>query len=283
MTALSVLEWAKERHANTLRIAASKRADRAGWLEDAAYWCAIVERLTGEAAALARAEQAEAQAMRGQPRITTRCPSCGGQTLFVGKGGHLTCSLIGCKSPGVGSAIEALQAALAAAQAERDAAWAEISQLRHTHTKEVAEAQAEAKAMRHERDIEIHARVEAERAAEESEIAFKAAHKEMDEAEAQLAAAQAERDHYKGIIERDGGQEVLWLITRDATVAALSEARRVLDECKGRIGDWIVGVGAFESNEEAFALMHQIDAVLGHPSTLTPEQIAAVLAQEEQP
>lgn len=38
-------------------------------------------------------------------RIMTRCPSCGASSLFVGSGGHLTCSVIGCKEPGVGSAI----------------------------------------------------------------------------------------------------------------------------------------------------------------------------------
>lgn len=27
------------------------------------------------------------------------CPSCGGNTLFIGTGGHVTCSLLGCKDP----------------------------------------------------------------------------------------------------------------------------------------------------------------------------------------
>ena len=35
------------------------------------------------------------------PKITTRCPSCGGETLFIGSGGHLTCSVIGCREPSV--------------------------------------------------------------------------------------------------------------------------------------------------------------------------------------
>ena len=35
------------------------------------------------------------------PRIATRCPSCGGETLFIGTGGHLTCSVIGCRQPSV--------------------------------------------------------------------------------------------------------------------------------------------------------------------------------------
>lgn len=41
--------------------------------------------------------------------VTPRCPSCGGQTLFIGKGGHLTCSVIGCKEPGVERAINNLR------------------------------------------------------------------------------------------------------------------------------------------------------------------------------
>lgn len=43
---LSVLEWAEERLANTLHIAPTTTGkDRAGWLEDAAYWSAIVDEL----------------------------------------------------------------------------------------------------------------------------------------------------------------------------------------------------------------------------------------------
>jgi hypothetical protein len=41
-------------------------------------------------------------------RITTRCPSCGHQSLFIGKGGHLTCSWLECKEPGVERAIKKL-------------------------------------------------------------------------------------------------------------------------------------------------------------------------------
>lgn len=48
--------------------------------------------------------------MNDQPRIVTRCPSCGHQTLFIGSGGHLTCSWLECRDPGVESAIEALRA-----------------------------------------------------------------------------------------------------------------------------------------------------------------------------
>lgn len=50
-------------------------------------------------------------------RINTRCPSCGSSTLFVAEGGHLTCSLIGCKQPGVERAIAELRSAPPAAGA----------------------------------------------------------------------------------------------------------------------------------------------------------------------
>lgn len=45
-----------------------------------------------------------------EPRIVTRCPSCGSQTLFIGDGGHLTCALIGCPNPSVGRATDQLKA-----------------------------------------------------------------------------------------------------------------------------------------------------------------------------
>jgi hypothetical protein len=40
-----------------------------------------------------------------QPRIADPCPSCGGSTLFIGAGGWLTCSLIGCRQPVMFDAI----------------------------------------------------------------------------------------------------------------------------------------------------------------------------------
>jgi len=49
-----------------------------------------------------------------EPRINTPCPSCGSRTLFIGVGGHLTCSLIGCKEPRTGKFIEGLKAQLTA-------------------------------------------------------------------------------------------------------------------------------------------------------------------------
>jgi hypothetical protein len=42
-----------------------------------------------------------------RPRISDRCPSCGGMTLFIGAGGWLTCSLIGCKRPALSDSIAA--------------------------------------------------------------------------------------------------------------------------------------------------------------------------------
>jgi hypothetical protein len=41
-----------------------------------------------------------------ETRITTPCPSCGGKTLFVGSGGHLTCSWVECPEPVVERAIK---------------------------------------------------------------------------------------------------------------------------------------------------------------------------------
>lgn len=41
--------------------------------------------------------------------MVDKCPSCGSTgTLFIGAGGYLTCSLIGCPQPGVGRAIAQL-------------------------------------------------------------------------------------------------------------------------------------------------------------------------------
>lgn len=44
-------------------------------------------------------------------KITTPCPSCGNRTLFIGSGGHLVCSWLKCKEPGVERAIAALPTA----------------------------------------------------------------------------------------------------------------------------------------------------------------------------
>lgn len=40
------------------------------------------------------------------PRINTPCPSCGNATLFIGSGGHLTCSWLKCPDPSVESMCE---------------------------------------------------------------------------------------------------------------------------------------------------------------------------------
>jgi len=51
---------------------------------------------------------------KGRPaeRISTPCPACGHETLFVGSGGHLTCSYLPCPEPGLASEINNLKAAL---------------------------------------------------------------------------------------------------------------------------------------------------------------------------
>lgn len=111
------------------------------------------------------------------------------EQIATGVSAACECDGRGCWLCMAADTIRDQQTALATAIAKRDEAWADKRQAALTHEKELAEAQYEAKAMRHERDVEIHARIEAERAAEESEIAFKAAHAEMDEAEAALAEA----------------------------------------------------------------------------------------------
>lgn len=48
--------------------------------------------------------------MSKHEEIITRCPSCSSRgTLFVGTGGHLTCSVIDCPEPSVGDAITRLR------------------------------------------------------------------------------------------------------------------------------------------------------------------------------
>ena len=44
-------------------------------------------------------------------RISTPCPACRSGSLFVGSGGHLTCSVLGCPEPGVETEINNLKAA----------------------------------------------------------------------------------------------------------------------------------------------------------------------------
>lgn len=39
----------------------------------------------------------------GYPQVKGRCPWCGSQSLFVGKGGYVTCSWIECRRPDAAS------------------------------------------------------------------------------------------------------------------------------------------------------------------------------------
>lgn len=50
-----------------------------------------------------------------QQRITTPCPSCGAQSLFIGTGGHLTCDVSGCEEPAVSAAVDGLREVIRAA------------------------------------------------------------------------------------------------------------------------------------------------------------------------
>ena len=54
-----------------------------------------------------------------QPRIADPCPSCGGSTLFIGAGGWLTCSVIGCQHPAMFDAISAHDARIRADERDR--------------------------------------------------------------------------------------------------------------------------------------------------------------------
>lgn len=58
------------------------------------------------------------------PRIRTRCPSCGHDTLFIGSGGWLVCSWLDCKSPG---AINHVADALFAAPPDPPEGWHPIA------------------------------------------------------------------------------------------------------------------------------------------------------------
>lgn len=53
-----------------------------------------------------------------QPKIADRCPACGGQTLFIGAGGWLTCSVIGCKEPGFSAKWNEVETCARKAEAE---------------------------------------------------------------------------------------------------------------------------------------------------------------------
>jgi len=51
-----------------------------------------------------------------QEPICDPCPKCGLRSLFIGKGGYLTCSSLQCEQPGVGREMENLSRRCAAAE-----------------------------------------------------------------------------------------------------------------------------------------------------------------------
>lgn len=53
---------------------------------------------------------------KGRPKVRGKCPSCGLETLFLGEGGYVTCSLIGCRRPDAATELLAVS----------DKAWTEI-------------------------------------------------------------------------------------------------------------------------------------------------------------
>lgn len=62
-----------------------------------------------------------AQRAGGVVKVRGRCPSCDGEHLFVGSGGYVTCSLIGCADP-CAADIDTLAARITEVEAERDEA-----------------------------------------------------------------------------------------------------------------------------------------------------------------
>ena len=63
-------------------------------------------------------------------RIIDRCPSCGSKSLFIGKGGWLTCgNLSTCKEPGVSRSIDNMIDNMRARIAELDQLRARIAEL----------------------------------------------------------------------------------------------------------------------------------------------------------
>lgn len=100
---------------------------------------------------------------------------------------------------------------------------------------------------------------------------------EIDHLRTALATAQAERSEALlecncAVLERDAA-----LRRAEQAEAALAQAHAeraplvaLLQECRQRVGDWIVGVGAMESNEDGFDLMHRIEAAVAQPPALPP-------------
>jgi hypothetical protein len=107
---------------------------------------------------------------------------------------------------------------------------------------ERSEALAECNCAVLERNAALRRANEQEASAEMAEHDADAQEQRAEQAEAALAQAQVER----------------------APLVAL------LQECRQRVGDWIVGVGAMESNEDGFDLMHRIEAAVAQPPALPP-------------
>jgi hypothetical protein len=107
------------------RLAEIKRhSTRYGFIDDDQSWLiGEVERLLEELVETRTLLDA-AQPSDPFPRLADRCPACGGTTLFVGSGGWITCSLIGCPDPTMDHA-----ATIEALRAERDVERARADQL----------------------------------------------------------------------------------------------------------------------------------------------------------
>lgn len=71
----------------------------------------------------------------GYPRVQGVCPSCRSHSLFLGEGGYVTCSVLGCRDPGLatdllmlGDALGKLVTAARAMSAAEGSARREIRQ-----------------------------------------------------------------------------------------------------------------------------------------------------------
>lgn len=103
-----------------------------------------------------------------QPKIADRCPSCGAQSLFVGAGGWLTCSVIGCKNPGVSDEIGVLKRSLRSALSGEDWQERECTRLRNLLAEQAAPAAPRYCVVRYSEGFKVF---EGKRLVEERELA----------------------------------------------------------------------------------------------------------------
>lgn len=77
-------------------------------------------------------------------KITTPCPCCGAKSIFVASGGHLTCSVIGCKEPSVEAFIMDIKDRLARAYSDWQRSFKDIEEFVFALRVEATNARAKA-------------------------------------------------------------------------------------------------------------------------------------------